>query len=102
MWIPGPGTGPQPRSAGLANGLGCLHISAQIAAMQTSDVGLSFIDVSPQRCGVQLGTVFFQPRHPADHLVPHIAQSPDQYRGLSCIALTHHHHGTMRTHSVMD
>jgi hypothetical protein len=36
----------------LANGLGCLHISAQIAAVQTSDVGLSFIDVSPQRCGV--------------------------------------------------
>jgi hypothetical protein len=30
---------------GLANGLGCLHISAQTAAVQTSDVGLSFIDV---------------------------------------------------------
>jgi hypothetical protein len=42
----------QPCLAGLANGLGCLHISAQIAAVQTSDVGLSFIDVSPQRCGV--------------------------------------------------
>jgi hypothetical protein len=28
---------------GLANGLGCLHISAQIAAVQTSDVGLSFM-----------------------------------------------------------
>jgi hypothetical protein len=65
-------TGPQPRSAGLANGLGCLQISAQ-----TSDVGLSFIDVSPQRCGVQLGAVFSSHVHPGDHLVPHIAQSPD-------------------------
>jgi hypothetical protein len=37
---------------GLANGLRCLHISTQIAAVQTSDVGLSFIDVSPQRRGV--------------------------------------------------
>lgn len=37
---------------GLANGLRCLHICAQIAAVQTSDVGLSFIDISPQRCGV--------------------------------------------------
>jgi hypothetical protein len=42
----------QPWLTGLANGLGCLHLSAQIAAVQTSDVGLSFIDVSPQRCGV--------------------------------------------------
>jgi hypothetical protein len=33
----------QPCLAGLANGLGCLHISAQIAAVQTSDVGLSFM-----------------------------------------------------------
>ena len=36
----------------LANGLRCVHISTQIPAVQTSDVGLSFIDVSPQRCGV--------------------------------------------------
>lgn len=41
----------QPCLAGLANGLGCLHICAQIAALQTNDVGLSFIDISPQRCG---------------------------------------------------
>jgi hypothetical protein len=38
--------------AGLANGLRCLHISTQIPAVQTSDMDLSFIDVSPQRCGV--------------------------------------------------
>jgi hypothetical protein len=36
---------------GLAIGLRCLHISAQIAAVQTSDVGLRFIDISPQCCG---------------------------------------------------
>lgn len=33
---------------GLANGLRCVHISAQVAALQMGDVGLSFIDVSPQ------------------------------------------------------
>jgi hypothetical protein len=38
--------------AALTNGLGCLHISAQIVALQASDEGLSFIDVSTQRCGV--------------------------------------------------
>jgi hypothetical protein len=37
---------------GAANGLRCLRISTQIASAQTSDVGLSFIDVAPQRGGV--------------------------------------------------
>jgi hypothetical protein len=74
---------------GLANGLRCLHISAQIAAVQTSDVGLSFIDVSPQRSGFQLPVVFFQPGHLAKHLVPHFAQSPDQLSRLCGIPSTH-------------
>src|SRR5271166_4932000 len=43
-------------------------------------------------CGVERGAVPLQPVHLADHLVPQIAQSPDQYHGLSCIAYTHHHH----------
>jgi hypothetical protein len=33
---------------GLANGLKCPHTSTRIAALQTNDVGLRFIDVSPQ------------------------------------------------------
>jgi hypothetical protein len=37
----------QPCIAGLANGLRCLYVSAQVAAVQMSDVGLSFVDVSP-------------------------------------------------------
>jgi hypothetical protein len=37
---------------GLANGLRCLHSSTHIEALKTSDVVPSFIDVSPQRCGV--------------------------------------------------
>ncbi|MGB8794182.1 MAG: hypothetical protein WCD33_22170 [Mycobacterium sp.] len=53
--------------------------------LQTSDVGLSFVDVSPQRCGVERGTILFQPVHLANHLVPQDAQSPDQYLGLRCI-----------------
>ena len=33
--------------SGLANGLRCLYVSAQVAAMQMGDVGLSLGDVSP-------------------------------------------------------
>lgn len=81
----------------LPNGMGCLHFFAQIAALQASDVGLSFIDISPQRCGVQPGSASFQPGHPGNHLFSHIAQSLDQYHGLSCIAFTHHHRTPVQT-----
>jgi hypothetical protein len=37
----------QPCIAGLANGLRCLYVSAQVAAVQMRDVGLSLGDVSP-------------------------------------------------------
>ena len=37
----------QPCVAGLANGLRCLYVSAQVVAVQMSDVRLSFVDVSP-------------------------------------------------------
>jgi hypothetical protein len=74
---------------GLANGLRCLHSSTQIAALQTNDVGLSLIDVSPQCCGLERGTMLFQPDHLANHLVPQIAQCPDQYRRLCCITFPH-------------
>lgn len=42
----------QPWLAALTSGSGCLHICAQIVALQTSDEGLSFIDIPTQRCGV--------------------------------------------------
>jgi hypothetical protein len=48
---------------GLTNGLKCPHTSTQITALQTNDVGLRFIDVSPQCCGVERGTMPFQPVH---------------------------------------
>ena len=74
---------------GLARGFRFLHISAQIAAVQTSDVGLSFVDVSAQRCGVQSPVVFFEPGHLANQLVAHFAQSPDQLSGLRGIPFPH-------------
>ena len=70
-------------------GLRCLHRSTQVAALQTGDVALRFVDVSPQCCGMERGAVPLQPVHLANHLVPQIAQCPDQYLGLDCIAFTH-------------
>jgi hypothetical protein len=50
-------------------------------------VGLGFVDFSSQRDGFQLG--IFQPLQLADHVIEHIAQSPDQLIGLSGIPFTH-------------
>jgi hypothetical protein len=80
---------PKSCSAGSAKGLRCLHRSTQVAALQTGDVALRFVDVSPQCCGMERGAVPLQPVHLANHLVPQIAQCPDQYLGLDCIAFTH-------------
>jgi len=55
--------------------------------LQTVDVGLGLVDFSSQRGGFQLG--IFQPAQPADHVIAHIAQSPDQLTGLGGIPFTH-------------
>jgi hypothetical protein len=55
--------------------------------LQTVDVGLGLVDFSSQRGGFPLG--IFQPPQPADHVIAHIAQSPDQLIGLGGIPFTH-------------
>jgi hypothetical protein len=45
------------------------------------------VDFSSQRGGFKLG--IFQPAQPADHVIAHIAQSPDQLTGLGGIPFTH-------------
>lgn len=72
-------------SGGLWNTLGCG--CPQVPVLQTVDVGLGFVDFSSQRDGFQLG--IFQPAQPADHVIAHIAQSPDQLIGLCGIPFTH-------------
>jgi hypothetical protein len=56
--------------------------------LQTVDVGLGLVDFSSQRRGFQLG--IFQPAQPANRVIAHIAQSPDQLIGLRGIPFTHH------------
>jgi hypothetical protein len=50
-------------------------------------VGLGFVDFSSQRGGFQFG--IFQPAQLADHVIAHIAQSPDQLIGLGGIPCPH-------------
>ena len=54
---------------------------------QTVDVGLGLVDFSSQRGAFPLG--IFQPAQPADRVIAHIAQSPDQLIGLGGIAFLH-------------
>src|ERR1700677_167889 len=77
-------------SPDLLSTLGCGCVCAQVAASQPGDVGLSFVDVSSQRGGFQLGILLSQPAQLADRLVPHFTQSPDQLIGLGDITFPNH------------
>ena len=72
--------------AGLAKGLSCLHICAQVAALQMGDVGINFIDVRRNALASNRASCFSnQFTWLIITLSPHMTQCPDQLIGMGGI-----------------